>query len=238
MMKISILSDPFNFAKEFERCCHEYKSINIAAAWIGNPDDVLPYSYLERFRGKMNVTIGTSFSHTHPDAIEFLLDLKADLRIFRDGPNLFHPKIYFFSSGPKVAIFIGSSNLTYSGFYDNIEVNTLMEGIPSQKEKIQLIELRKQIEKWHSDSFSFVPSSRWIEKYRKDYQRQARSVKMHGIETPSLYEDEIASASWLRNADWETYHRKVLKGLKKYNRREEGYKKVRNCSGLGSRDFN
>ncbi len=121
MLQVAILSSVSSFAKEFERCCREYESLHIATAWCGNPDHVLPYSHLEGFRGKISATVGISFNHTHPDAFEFLRDLKADVRVFRDGADLFHPKLYFFSSGKRVAIFIGSSKLTYSGFYNNVE---------------------------------------------------------------------------------------------------------------------
>jgi hypothetical protein len=106
MLRVTILSTPRRFAKEFERCCGEYKALCIAAAWCGIPRHCLPYSYLETFRGRIIATIGTSFNHTHPDSIELLRSLKADVRIFRDGPNLFHPKLYSFSSGHRIALFI------------------------------------------------------------------------------------------------------------------------------------
>ena len=226
MLRVTILASPLDLAKEFERCCHEYTSVHIATAWMGNPHHVLPYSHLENFGGEISATIGVSFHHTHPDSIELLRTLKADVRIFRDTADLFHPKLYLFSAGQKAAVFIGSSNLTYSGFYVNIEVNVLIEGVPDSTEEAYLTQLRDHIEKWHSDAFSFVPSSKWIASYRKSYQKRAKSEKEKGIKTPPAHEDEIASASWLRNADWETYYKKVLEGLAKHDRGKEGYIEV------------
>jgi HKD family nuclease len=59
-------------------------------------------------------TGGTALSQSHPDSIEFLQTLKADVRIFNNDGTLFHPKVYLFSSAGSVALFIGSSNLTFS----------------------------------------------------------------------------------------------------------------------------
>ncbi len=50
------------------------------------------------------------------------------MRIFRREKSLFHPKLYLFSDGDRYALFVGSSNLTYCGFYENLEANVLLEG--------------------------------------------------------------------------------------------------------------
>ena len=73
-----------------------------------------PFTHLERFKGKIVATVGTAFDQTHPDGLEFFRTLKADLRIFKDDAVLFHPEVYLFSSASRVAIFVGSSNLTFS----------------------------------------------------------------------------------------------------------------------------
>lgn len=223
MLRVTILSTPRRFANEFERCCGEYKTLCIAAAWCGNPRHCLPYSYLETLRGRIIATIGTSFNHTHPDSIELLRSLKADVRIFRDGPNLFHPKLYSFSSGHRIALFIGSSNLTYSGFFDNIEANILLEGVPDARERTEVSQLQKQIRQWHSVAYSFVPSLSWLASYRTAFQQTADAERKYRIETPPRYEEEIGAASWLRHASWKTYYKMVLKGLKKLDRSREGY---------------
>ena len=120
-------------------------------AWCGNPKQGygLPFNYLQGFKGKITATVGTAFNQTHPDGIEFLQKLKADLRVFKDDGALFHPKVYLFSSADSVALFIGSSNLTFSGFYANAEINVLMEGSETAQDGPRLEELRQQLKIWH-----------------------------------------------------------------------------------------
>jgi hypothetical protein len=93
MLKHTILHSVQSVADEFERCCREYGSLHFATAWCGDPKLVLPYEHLKMFKGQIAATVGRSFDHTHPDAIDYLLNLKVDLRIFRKEVALFHPKL-------------------------------------------------------------------------------------------------------------------------------------------------
>jgi hypothetical protein len=93
MLRTKILSLTHDMAKEFERCSHQYSHLYIASAWCGDPEYVLPFSHLDVLSGNIKATIGISFNQTHPDAINYLSNLNADLRIFRDQARLFHPKI-------------------------------------------------------------------------------------------------------------------------------------------------
>jgi hypothetical protein len=45
------------------------------------------------------------------------------------------------------------------------------------------------------------------------------------IKTPRQYEDSIASASWLRNATWDTYWKKLQDGLQQHKRNTDDYQK-------------
>ncbi len=226
MFEIKILMDVIDFSTEFERCCKKYQKLHMATAWVGDPKHVLPYTYLETFKGSIAATVGVAFYHTHPDSLDFLKEIGVDLKVFQKSNKLFHPKLYLFSSKKNEALFIGSSNFTNSGFYQNFEINILVEGFLKQKEKNQISEIKKQLKNWHSDTYSFIPSSRWISSYRKSYEESLKAKKQKGITTPSTYENEIASSSWLRNADWQTYHRKVIEGLKKRERDGAGYIEV------------
>lgn len=226
MLKIKILCEQDVFTNEFARCCREYKNLHIASAWCGDPRFVLPYSQLKLLCGKLKVTVGISLNFTHPDAIKYLRDIGADLRVFKDQAQRFHPKVYFFSKGSEVAVFIGSSNLTYFGFYNNLEVNILLEGKPSEKEKIQIDQLMSKLHKWHSDECSFVPDIDWLKDYKKAYKKSRKTQEKHRIKTPPLSEEDISTTSWLRYADWFTYYNKVLTNLKEKGRSVKGYSEV------------
>src|SRR5437879_3974593 len=146
MLDIVILSSLSSFTQEFERCCRKYAKLHIATAWCGNPHQGygLPFTHLERFKGKITATVGTAFHQTHPDGIDFL-GARSDLRIFSDNAILFHPQVYLFSSARGLALFVGSSNFTFSGFYNNAEINVLIEGPEGSADKHRLDELRRQL---------------------------------------------------------------------------------------------
>lgn len=213
------------FEKVFSRCCSEYNALHLAVAWCGNPNQTLPYKYIEGFKGKITATVGMSFNHTHPDAIVWFQSLGADLRIFRDD-DLFHPKVYLFTRGKDYAVLVGSSNLTYGGFYTNIEVNSLIEGRWSDSAGADVRRLQDQLAQWRSQKASFRPGTQWLAKYRLDYARTARAARKHGIRTPPRFEQDIGTASWLRNADWRLYYSKVVDGLADHKRGAEGYHDV------------
>jgi len=230
MLTICIISSLEKLAEEFERCCNQYRNLHIASAWSGNPEHVLPYSFVESVGGTITVTLGTSFSHTHPDAIKFFIERRADLRLFREDVGLFHPKVYLFEKGNKVATFIGSSNLTFSGFFENVEVNVLLEGIPNSYENKQLNHLKHQLKNWHSDRYSFVPSQKWLETYRKAFAKNVKKQRSQGIITPSRLDADIASSSWLRHAKWNIYYNKIIEGLKRRKRNMREYIYVLNAA--------
>lgn len=221
-----ILSGSQCFVDEFARCCTQYGRLELAVAWCGNPNQTLPYKHLEGLRGAITATIGTSFNHTHPDAIDWLTNLKGHLRIFRDSGELFHPKVYLFTDRRRFALFIGSSNLTYGGFYSNVEVNCLIEGDFTPGKAGDIRELQEQLNEWHSDAYSFKPTASWLGKYRSDYGRTARALRKLGVKTPPRFEEEFGTGSWLRNADWALYFEKVIAGLKQRERNGQGYHDV------------
>jgi len=216
--------DKNSFASEFERCCNQYTSLKMASAWCGDPSHFLPYSYLTSSENKFNVEIifGVTFNQTHPDAIQYFLDNGIGVRIFKVEINLFHPKFYLFRNNSKFALFVGSSNFTYSGFYNNTEINSLSEG--ANTEQIQHIE--GLFNKWKSDSYSFFPSGKWLEKYRKAYRQQRSIERDNMITTPQDNEESISTSNWLTHANWKLYLQKVNKGLSEKERDAFGYSAV------------
>lgn len=226
MKQFRILSTQDALAQEFTRCCREYPSVQIAVAWCGNPNQTLPYRLLENFKGAITATVGTSFDHTHPEAFEWFKRIGAHIRVFRDNADLFHPKVYLFEDGRRYALFAGSSNLTYGGFYTNIEVNVLVEGVRPTGKENDVLGLKKVLQEWRSPSRSFAPTSQWLNQYRKRHKKSVRQARRLGIHTPSRFEEEIGTASWLRNADWPIYLQKVIDGLKAQDGQGEAYHHV------------
>jgi len=217
MRTTKVLTASDEFANEFKRCCREYKSLHIAVAWCGNPEHTLPYKYLDDFKGEIIATVGYSFNRTHPDAIQWLLEKASTMRVFHQEKGLFHPKLYLFMDGDRYALFVGSSNLTYAGFYENFESNVLIEG-PLSADAADVRELQVLLEKWRGSEFSFKPNMKWLDGYRKDYKRDRDAQRKASIKTEAFVEENFGS-SWLKKADWQTYYQRVIEGMKK-NRRD------------------
>lgn len=226
MHKTQIMHSSDSLIAEFFRCCQEYKNLSIAVAWCGTPDKTLPYKYLESFKGTIKAIVGIAFHHTHPDAIEWFIGIGADIRVFKDNANIFHPKVYLFTDQKRFALFIGSSNLTYGGFYTNCETNCLIEGKVLDGKDDDIKSLEQTIKKWRTPELSFKPSPNWLSSYRKQYKQIAAKQKKQRIHTPPKAEDEIPISSWLQNADWDIYYRKVIEGLRQHEDDGRGYHHV------------
>jgi hypothetical protein len=176
----------------------------------------------------VEVIVGVTFNQTHPDAIQYFLDNEISIRIFKLEINLFHPKFYLFRDDNKFALFVGSSNFTYSGFYRNTEINSLSEG--DNSDCIKRVEAL--FSQWRSDNYSFVPESKWIIKYRNEYNRQRSIEKKNKIATQKDNEESISSSSWLKRASWNLYLQRVKKGLLEKERDEFGYSAVLDAAKL------
>lgn len=218
MTKMRVL-DNESFGAEFERCCNEYSSLDIATAWCGDPSRTLPYAYLapEKNELKISLTMGVYFNQSHPESIRYFIDSGIDIKIFKNELALFHPKIYLFKNNNKAALFIGSSNFTYCGFYNNIELNLLTEGVIAGDFKVEINKIEKLLSHWHSNKCSFLPEEKWLAKYINAYKKQRSTEKNNNITTPSDHEEAISHSNWLANSNWSIYFKKVIAGLKEKN---------------------
>jgi hypothetical protein len=183
--------------------------LELAVAWCGNPKTILPYNNLKKIGGHINATLGVGFYNTHPDAFEWLQSIGAKVRVFRDEGNLFHPKVYLFREKKRYALFMGSSNFTYHGFYANCEMNCLLEGTLNQAEAKEIATLIQTLGRWRTSQYSFEPKACWINTYRSKYEEKFRAQQRAGIHTPSRKEDATSLKSWLRYADWDVYYGNV-----------------------------
>ena len=227
-----ILTDNL-FSTEFERCCREYSMLKICCAWAGKPELTFPYTYLNLDNTsnlKIQILLGYSFDHTHPEAIKYFMNNKCEIRIVRREILFFHPKVYLFTKKNKFALFVGSSNFTYSGFNDNIEINELIEGKLSGNNLNQINILLNKIDHWHTPKNSFIPNKTWLNKYTKDYYRQKAKEKKYGIPTASRDEDTKSPSDWLSRASWKVYYKKILEGLDDKKRDASNYFNIFNTS--------
>lgn len=225
-MEMRIILSSKDLLMEFARLCRDYEYLDLAVAWCGDPDRILPFSHLQNVSGGIRAVLGTAFMQTHPKAIQELMGIAHPFRIMRDEKSLFHPKLYHFSAGESRALILGSSNFTYSGFCLNTEANILLEGSLSELRAIGLDQLMDQFKDWQSDEFSFEPSEKWIQKYRQRWKNARKSEKSSGVVTPVHEDLSVPSGSWLSAADWSTFLVRLRKGLEENDRHISGYFKV------------
>lgn len=76
----------------------------------------------------LKIFVGIDQKGTSKEALEALLKLKIDTRIYHTTSRIiFHPKIYLFTGDKHCCIILGSSNLTKTGLFQNIEASLLVE---------------------------------------------------------------------------------------------------------------
>ncbi len=124
-----------DFGKEITKDLKKYKELQIASGYFGVSlinkirEDLLNIAK----RGFCKILIGMIFQEGVSKAQkQILLDLHADLKKINSESGIFltlqqyHGKVYKFSNGLDEKIYVGSSNLSDSGFYTNYEFNTVV----------------------------------------------------------------------------------------------------------------
>lgn len=77
---------------------------------------------------EITIITGVDQKGTSDRALESLIELDVNAFVFYQPSNpIFHPKMYFFEGGKISTLIIGSSNLTVSGLFTNIEASLLVE---------------------------------------------------------------------------------------------------------------
>jgi HKD family nuclease len=80
-----------------------------------------------------------------------LLDWGQDVRIFTNSG--FHPKLYLLRQGRKYTAFLGSSNATSNGLFNNIELNVQLDDQATCKELLSWFELTSSAGKRITERF-------------------------------------------------------------------------------------
>ena len=213
MKEIKFLINQNEFQKEFERCCKEYTEVIIFTAWVGSPGNIIPYGYLDNLK-KVEFFLGISFDQSSPEGIEYLLNKKFKVTIV-DEASTYHPKLYFFKSNQNAALLMGSSNFTYSGFFENTEANVLLEGASVKK---QINDYLAKAKLYVSNLNSFSPNKKWLSDYQIKYKNRLANIKQTKLKDETDKEEKlILYSSWLSKADWNTYIKHIKKGLKNHS---------------------
>jgi HKD family nuclease len=123
-MEITLLD-----AKAIARCLpaliEKHEKISIAVAW-GDLTGVAE-TLLANTAKFQSVLLGVDFSATDPNLIDRLVDVP-NAFVAKNRPGCFHPKIFYFQSGPKAEAIVGSANFTNGGLGRNLEASVHVKG--------------------------------------------------------------------------------------------------------------
>ncbi|MCF6352826.1 MAG: phospholipase D family protein [Cyclobacteriaceae bacterium] len=89
---------------------------------------------------KLTIIVGIDQGGTSKEALEEILSLNIESYIFyqKESP-IFHPKFYLFEGTSEIKIILGSSNLTGTGLFTNIESSLLIEFNQTDKDGLALL---------------------------------------------------------------------------------------------------
>jgi HKD family nuclease len=125
---------------ELRKRISTFEKVKIAIAFLSKKglDTIEPVLIKSLKNGKkIKFIVGISDSGiTDPEALKHLYKLAEDFKgTFSVGyynTERFHPKMFLFEKENECAAIVGSSNLTGTGFGENIEANVLVEGADTE----------------------------------------------------------------------------------------------------------
>jgi HKD family nuclease len=117
-----------------------FTQITIFVAFIRKPglDYLAPFIKQARKENR-NITfyVGIDEQVTSKEALELLLELDTETYIYYSDSYIYHPKIYLFE-GERNRIITGSSNLTKSGLFYNVESSILLDFTNNDKSGLKV----------------------------------------------------------------------------------------------------
>lgn len=134
---MEIISSGKSLIPKFRALIDECEKISILSAWATTQNPL--FEDLEENKEKFDrVVIGLKFFQTDPKFIKEFSKAKKVRFIKNDTSGVFHPKVYLFENRSNWHLFVGSSNLTKSGFGDNFEVIAYSKGEDFKSKTYQL----------------------------------------------------------------------------------------------------
>lgn len=166
-MKITHL-DAKATGRALKRLMQEYKHFHWAVAWATKSH--LSADLLQYQKKIAQLVIGIDFDHTSPVLLRNLMHLKSVHVATGEANSTFHPKVYGFVNGDRVAVLIGSSNFTRGGTHANEEACLLLEGGTAD---LPLQGLIANVDSWWQTSSKITPE------LMDAYERRCEASKAH-----------------------------------------------------------
>lgn len=157
-------------SRAISRLTASYDELHWAVAWGSHtPLAELLIRYANKFR---NVTFGIAFSQTDPDLVEALVGMDNCYVATKFSRGTYHPKVYCFRSGERIAAVVGSANFTRGGLGNNLEAAVELSGTIHDPALADLLEFTKL-----SASYGEPVTQLLADRYRLTCKRAARLPK-------------------------------------------------------------
>ena len=156
-----------------------FTQITIFVAFIRRPGLVYLKPFIEQAKKEnRNITfyVGIDERVTSKEALELLIELDIETYIYNSDKFIYHPKIYLFE-GEKNRIITGSSNLTKSGLFYNVESSILLDFTNSDNKGLKVL---KQLKEYYSPLLDFTDPN--IELLNSEYLTELIENKQVSIE--------------------------------------------------------
>lgn len=185
--------------RRLARYIEDYDEFHWAVAW-GTQGTLAERLFAHRAKFK-NVTFGVAFSQTDPRIVDALVGVAHGFVATKFSGGTYHPKVYGFRSGKRVAAIVGSANFTPGGLGKNHEAAVVLTGAVDEPALAAVLALAET-----SAGFGQKVTLAYAAAYRASWERAARLPKAPREPVPA---SAIAGAARLVTMDWSTYVRQV-----------------------------
>ncbi|WP_414815734.1 phospholipase D family protein [Rhizobium sp. IY2] len=181
------------------RYMEEYDEFHWAVAWGSHPGMAKRlFTHRSKFR---NVTFGVAFSQTDPDVVDALVGVANGYVATKFAGGTYHPKIYSFRTGRRVAAVVGSANFTGGGLGANLEAAVALTGTMDDPALSDIIAFART-----SAGYGRQVTQPYADAYRASCVRAGRLPKAPRDPVP---EGRVGAAAAIMKMDWDEYVRRV-----------------------------
>ena len=181
------------------RCIDEYDEFHWAVAWGAHAEMAKRlFAHRAKFR---NVTFGVAFSQTDPEVVDALVGVVNGYVATKFTGGTYHPKVYGFRSGRRVAAIVGSANFTGGGLGRNLEAAVALTGTMDDPALAAIIAFARA-----SARYGRQVTQPYADAYRASCVRAGRLPRAPRDPVP---EGRIAAADAVMAMDWDEYARRV-----------------------------
>ncbi|TXN17318.1 hypothetical protein FV219_00420 [Methylobacterium sp. WL122] len=185
--------------QRLRRYLEDYDELHWAVAWATDVDLATKlFEHRKKFR---NVTFGVAFSQTSPDIVDRLIGLKNSYVATKFADGTYHPKIYGFKSGQRVAAIVGSANFTHGGLGRNLEAAIALCGTVDDPALAAILAFVQA-----SAVYGQPVTKSYAAAYRASYEQAARLPKPRHNPVPAA---RVARAAKVVTMGWKSYAGRV-----------------------------